>query len=506
MRIRSIEKRRAYNKKAFGLKVGKENIRSLSKTEVEALFLRFQKNVLRGNSNMLPNSTKPRRKKNIKKSYAGQKRRYNNLKRTIRLIRKTDNDGNRLPTYNYKPCLWLDSIYPNRKSNWKLRNQRKKTETISLRNFSFIDNPIGTYNLLKEIIAAEAKAKFSYIDFLDERCFDVAPYLVLGLMQKNLTKGVCQGGQVSGPISDVMHAVNLLDLYETTRMNKANCAFIFPFKIRSRRKSGSSTNDNLPHSETTEEKASAQFVETFNDWLEKLPTPLELTPEAYINIGTLFGELLENAKRHGDPVDADGEWHIAGFMEAIPTNDQSDPLKAVKYICHFSIVNPGNTIFDSMQHAPTDIKKAIQRHVENWKMNDDPSKTEAYWNLCAMQDGISRIHPTEHNPKNGFGIMQALVALMTAFGDVGDTKQEPVMTIVSGESCIMVKYPYNRYNEVDGRRILTFNDDNDLDKPPEADHVLKMPGRFPGTLITVRFAMDSSHLMKMASEGSSNGK
>lgn len=473
MRIRKIENRGARGSKRFGLKIGKQTLRELSESEINIIFSKIRKNIF------------------------GNKRHYKNIKRTIRLIRKTDDKGNRLPAYDYKECPLLDVIYPDRNKKWLERNKRKKEERIELKKFSFIDYPVETYQSLQKIVKAEARNKSAHIDFLDKMCVDISPYLVLGLMHKNLSRGVFLGGDVSGQISDVMHAVKLLGLYGI-RMQKANCYYIYPFEIITRRKTGSSEGDNLPGSTTTEDKASGHFAETFNNWLKELTIPLQLEDEAYIYIGTLFSELLENAKRHSDLDKSDGQWHIAGFMEARRGDNYSSSNDDTEYVCHFSIISLGSSIFESMQSAPQNIKEKITRYVDKWSTDDKRDRLEAYWNLCAIQDGFSRISPSSHGPKHGFGIMESLVSLINAFGATDNIEQKPVMTIISGKSCIMVKDPYNDYIEEEGERILAFNEHNDLDKPPDNNYVSCLPYKFLGTLITVRFLMDSRHLIKIA--------
>ena len=481
MRIGKIKNRGARGPSKNGLKIGQRTIRELSNEEINTVLLRIKKNALR----------------------SGNKKHYKNLKRTISLIRKSDKDGILIPVsdskfdVNYKNCIWSDTIYPDRQRKWLKMEKRREGERIKLKKFSFIDNPIGTYELLQKIVKAEAQTKSSYIDFLDHRCLDIAPYLVLGLMRHNIAKNIFIGGRISGPIYDVMDAVNLLDFYRFRLNKNVEDGKIFPFKIRSRRKpeNTSEDGDNSPGFNTTEEKTSGQFVRTFGRWLKELEPPLELTDEAQRDIGTLFGELLDNAKRHSNPDDIDGQWHVAGFMEDL---NFSDPTDEKKYVCHFSIISPGRSIYESMQEAPDDVKERITKHIDSyWSSGKKQNKVEAYWNLSAMQDGISRM-PKTGASKNGIGFMESLVALINAFGKTDDENLKPAMTIISGQSCIRVKYPYNRHTTNEKNvRTLAFNDDNDLKKPQHDDYVSNMPGQFPGTLITVRFVMDSQHITEM---------
>jgi hypothetical protein len=486
MEIRKIQRMNRRGSSRRGLKLGKKHIQEMSFEDVRLLKDRIRKNTGVSNGNKTPGH-------NSKAKHAKK------LIRKITLIRRGFFHDHR--KYFYRESEFLEHFITNRGDKWIERKDRKKKARVRLNNFSFIDNPKETIAQLTEVVKAEAQAKSANIDFIDQECRDIAPYIVLGLVLQEAAP-VFEGGLVSAGMSDVLHSVNLLELLKVGRMKKADSTNIFAFPISSRRKAGSSFNDNLATSATTEEKVSGRFVETFNQWLSAMSPAVELTEQAYAQLGLMFGELLNNAKRHSDTQAADGEWHIAGFMQAVPGGNPSNPHDGAKFICQFSIISMGETIYESMQHAPEDIKKAVLEYTNKCSSFKTRNQKEALWTACAMQDGISRIHPTADNEKNGFGIMQSLVALMNIFGETPNpaTENEPIMTIVSGTSCVMVKYPYNRYRIVDGKRILAFNAENTLDREPDANHVLTLPVKFPGTITTVRFVMDNNHLTSLVGQ------
>lgn len=488
-RIRNLEKRRARGRHR-ALKMGKKAIRFLSEEEAFRLIQETKKRIV-GTGNAT-NVAKRGAKKHLKK-----------IKRIISLARKNKNYA-RVKNIEKVESDLLKSLCPERDQTWvKFSKRRNVEKIIKLENFSFIDMPAQTIESLGEIAKAETVTLNTNIHFSDMHCLDIAPYMVLALMRKDMAP-IITGGKVKPLLYDVFKAVDLLGPLKINPLNVPSYDQVLPFQIKSRRPQGTSSNVGLITSETTEEKVAEQFSDTFNDWLRQLNPPLELTDRAYVDVNTIFGELLDNATRHSDLKSFDGAWHIAGFMERVQAGVPENPTDADMYICHFAVISLGNTIYESLQIAPEEIKSSITRYClkvnQQLPKRQEPFTDENLWTVCSIQDGISRA-PNADGAKGGFGLMSSLVSLMNAFGIQEVLENAPKMTIVSGSSCIMIKLPYNRYTEIDGKRSLAFNADNNLDKPPDANHVLSLPRRFPGTLITVRFVMDGGHLIATA-----NGK
>lgn len=486
-KIRKLQKRSARGPKRRGLKLGKTSIRFLSEEEANQLVQKAKKNLVgRGKA------SDPGKR--------GARKHYKKIRRTISLIRRNQ-DSIRQKDEEKIDSELLKSFYPDRDKTWrKISQRRDKKESIDLLSFSFIDSPLETLDQFFLLAKAEATARHAYINFLDKHCLDIAPYMVLGLMRKDMAR-VIRGGAIETPIYDVFKAVDLLGLLGINPLDVPTSSEVLPFKIKSRRKKGSTEQEGPIISETAEEKVAEQFSDTFNEWLKQQTPPLELTDRAYMHVNTIFGELLDNATRHSDLKEFDGAWHIAGFMETMTAGSPENPSDINQYACHFAIISLGNTIYESLMTAPASMQESISNYCKNVNENlargVKPFSQEALWNVCAIQDGISRV-PESNNTKGGFGLMSSLVSLMNAFGTSEVIENAPKMTIISGNSCVMIKYPYNNFTEKDGKRILAFNAGNDLDKPPDEKHVLTMPKRFPGTLITVRFVMDGGHLIAKA--------
>jgi hypothetical protein len=100
--------------------------------------------------------------------------------------------------------------------------------------------------------------------------------------------------------------------------------------------------------------------------------------------------------------------------------------------------------------------------------------------------------------KNRGGVgFQEVIAMMNLLGGISVPGQEPQLTIVSGTSCISVRPPYMMGERAHGEgspRVLWFNPDNIVTKPPDKSHVFDLTEPFAGTIISLSFILDGSYL------------
>jgi hypothetical protein len=423
------------------------------------------------------------------------KRQGRRLKRTLTLMRRRPESGERplLIKQNFRSSEVLDAIYPERESEWLHSWKRTKTDAVDLSRFSFIDDPIGTMTSLRKIAECEAICRSFSINFLDQFCLDISPYMVLGLLRQKMLP-VLVGGQIRKPISRVLHAVHLEDFLRMEKLDHDTTS-VWPFPLRQRRAEGSSSAlDDTAWAVTSEERVDTKLADTIDEWLGELEPPWQLSETGKANILTLIGEILDNAKRHSH-ISEDGSWAIAGFMETRrrPSDDGS-----VAHVCHLAIISAGQTIYDSLRLAPLDMQQRISvfanRHLPRWPSHRRFDE-RAMWTLSSLQDSISRVG-SDDGSINGFGMM-TLVEMTNALGSSGRKDEQPRMTIVSGDSCLMVRAPYNEPSRTkEGHRVLALNASNDLQYPPDEDYVFTLPYTFPGTIVALRFCLDSNELIQ----------
>lgn len=462
MRIRKTEHRGARGLSKNGLKVGQAKIRKMTDVEFQGLI------------------GKLRSESNKHRAIHASKRRYKELRRVLAIIR--GNKGKVFLTYH--DDYLLNELLPDRKNNWLSFDKRKKIVSVDLDKLSFLDNPQNTLLNLKKIVDAEASAKSVFINFRDHYCFDISPYMLLGLMRQQMAN-VFRGGGIQHPVADALKACDLDKLLNMATRARSWSAHVMPFKLHSRRPTGASTHDNLPAFLTSEEKTAQDFVETLKEWLKDLENPSQLSQVAQNDVYAILCELLDNAKRHGDPVTRDAQWHISGLMQQM-INDS----KQLVHLCNVAIVNYGSTIFETLSSCDGEVKQQVLEYVGRHKA---VCPEECLWNVAALQDGVSRM-PANDITSHGNGLMSTLVSFFNLWFGSENPFFKPALTIISGKSCIMVKYPYNETSGEIGRRKLAFNKANDLDIPPDGSHVFSLPLSFPGTLITLRFVLNPERL------------
>ena len=127
------------------------------------------------------------------------------------------------------------------------------------------------------------------------------------------------------------------------------------------------------------------------------------------------------------------------------------------------------------------------------------------YTLFALQEGVSRLknNSVEGNRRRGLGT----VYLIQNFQQIGKThdNKNPLMTITSGNTHIKFDGSYKlrqkefNKSEIGGgkRRIIAFNEDNDIFQPPDSKFVRRLNTFFPGTIISMKFFFDGEYLTQI---------
>ena len=385
----------------------------------------------------------------------------------------------------FRPDRILDTLVVGRSKKWLAPVKREKRAKISLKNFSFIDNPEQTIEVLKDVVEAECVAREMDLDFDDPQVDDVSPYLVLGLMRQNMLP-VQRGGNMPRPIQKVVEAVRLrhfLMMAPFSGPKDTSDVWAYPL-VQRQPASGRAATYLEP---TKKEVAAVRFVKTINEWLSKMEPAFGLTGDGEKSIGGMLDEILDNAQRHASPTLNEGKWSIAGYMARRLVSGRDS------YACHVSIVNLGRSIAESMMSAPNQIRNDMEEyavlHEGKHQLTKDELRT-----VYAMQDSISSREKDEAS--GGYGIM-SMLNFLNEIGGSDTTPHRPRISILSGNSYIIFKGPYRSgvVASADTRiRQQWFNNSNDLQEPPDPDYVRRLGHRFPGTIISIRFWIDPEML------------
>lgn len=396
-----------------------------------------------------------------------------------------------IPTgYRYKKDLILNTLYPARPRSWMTSAKRKKAVSFRLQGFSFVDAPNETMRTLRDIAAAECEARTGRLDFGDNQILDIGPYVVLGLMSKGMAPFLL-GGTISVPVQKVIEAVGLR---EFMRMNEfqdlKDKKDVWAFRLRQR---NPGTPTATPAKAIKFSMVADELVDTVNEWLGALPSPMKLLDHAKPHLSTIVTEILDNAERHSRPGEEIGEWYVAGFMARSKANDADKRNRDYPWHdCHVAMANLGTTIAESILQSSVskEISKDLNSYIARHRSKSGPSR-DVLATLYAMQDGVSSLPG-----RGGMGMME-LIQLTNVLGGTDDENHQPAITIISGKSCIRFSGPYRGVHRegTDGRRrVQPFNARKSFESPPDEKYVFDLEDVFPGTIVALRFSLDHEAL------------
>lgn len=219
----------------------------------------------------------------------------------------------------------------------------------------------------------------------------------------------------------------------------------------------------------------------------------ELTSKGIDKFNNLVGEITDNMTIHcGD----NGSWFVSGhFAQEKNQNIGKGTL---------TFINFGNSIYESLKDSSTSdrIKRKLNQRTKQQKPLFEFGiwNEESSWTVFALQYKISRLN----NPKDkdrGTGTIK----FIKNFSILGKSIQndKPLMAILSGNTHILFNGKYKIINKIirgNEVPVIAFNKENDISKRPDKDVVKINDNKFPGTVITTEFYVDSKYL-KLIKEG-----
>jgi len=366
-----------------------------------------------------------------------------------------------------------------------------------------LDNVVASMETLENIARADATQYEATLNFLDERCLDVGPYLVLGLMRRDMIPSL-RGGSMYRGLKKAIEAVALRQFLQIAPFTElSDLADVWPFPLRQRDFGKRPEQTHLPLNPTTNVKAADALVKTIDDWLNKIcqgeDFTLELSRSAKGRIAGVAGELLDNAERHSDLENPlAGGWWIAGFMAR-----RQSTAEEHYYLCHVGFASLGATIGESLvdcrdKHSKAEIEAYVGKHSQ---ISRHKHGQELLRSVCALQHGITRFSQEEGLSKGGVGLPRIMDFIME-LGDTTDNALKPKIGIISGNAYILVggEYKVTLPTGENGQKRQWFNRENSIDLPPDRGQVFSLKQRFPGTVISIRFALDKTALLSRAVE------
>ena len=393
-----------------------------------------------------------------------------------------------------KESILLDGLHPKRTTSWASIPDRLRLRSsieIDVERFCFLTNPVGTIQVLKSICEAESTHLSGRINFLDERCLDIGPWLVLSNMRPDLSP-MFSGGLISNSMSKVIDAVGLTGpLQFAVSPSISDERDIWAFPLRSRRLAGSSRSPTQHIDPQAAEKVGGDLCVAINEWLGAC-VDHELTISGSRCVKKIVGETLDNAERHGRREHAnDGDWSLTGFMAKREGPD--GPL----FRCQLSFLNIGAPISETILDAPTRILEDMNHYTQNHsaEMGRHRHPEKHLRTIFALQDTVTRDHDAVAEGRGGTGFRD-IICLFSDLANFDKDKSDAKLGIVSGRTCLHIEHKrtLDAYPEPNALFNLWLNDDNNRLHPPSNSAVFELESDFCGTLITMGFTLDPGFL------------
>jgi hypothetical protein len=369
-------------------------------------------------------------------------------------------------------------------------SKRKVTIQIPT-TFSLIDNPVESLRTLESLRAAVCSQATEHICFDHSECKQleldasiVMDSMVIASQAQRRLK--FEGNE---PFDErVKEIFNLTGLPKHLNLSRSMLSDPILAKyerfelVIGHHKEDQSGN---PGHSTEAERTNSKLTQYFDRLLSKFG--MSLTDLGRKNLAELIGEVLDNAEIHSGI----GQSYVIGYME------QGEPHEGQ---CHLVIMNYGKSIAESLQEAPINkqtslrIKALVKRHRKR-RLFSPTWEPSNLWTLYALQEGVSRLNIEGQRTDRGYGTIR----MIEFFENIVDLRStdKPQMVMISGDTLVMFDGTYLLQTVEIGeetREIIAFNANNDLTMKPDPKYVVKLPLKFPGTVISLRFKLNRDYL------------
>lgn len=275
----------------------------------------------------------------------------------------------------------------------------------------------------------------------------------------------------------IIRQLGLTDRY--LKLNEAKKIHLFERRCRHYIRQVKPVN---PEDKSAQANAAQRFVDHVSKCLAR--EGRDLTNEGRSTLCNYVVEVIDNAENHAGMVD----WTIQGYVDMAMTEPQ----------CEIVVFNFGKSIAETLEELPADsyTMKQIHKYLELHSTNGwfTPKwRREDLLTLIALQGSVSSKNDSENSTRG-----QGTADLIEFFQQMNDERTiegntAASMYIVSGSTRILFDPKYRLIRDEEGRRVIAFNQANDLNEPPDSTCVmpLKSGSRLPGTMIGIKFAVKS---------------
>lgn len=381
----------------------------------------------------------------------------------------------------------LISYYATRTGSRPVSRKEKRRELLFPRQFSFIEAPDDALSVLSELVRFVSNGRTEIIGIQQRDCalLDLCAESVASVLcveaDKNLRVGFTGAFPADPTQKEIVWAAGIP---KRLGVKMPEPKGFLHFELCRGAKGRESAFESSPR-----EVQADRLTHYVNTCLARYGFRMSSDIAAFL--ASLVGEVIGNAEDHSGR----GTWWIAAYLHQSSGVSYGD--------CHLTIFNFGSTLSETLQQLPATslLRRNIDALVDThsrFRFFGPTWTVENLWTLYALQEGVSRYNVESHSlGYRGIGT----VDMIEFFQRLGQSEgSQPRMCIVSGKTHISFDNRYTMQPQVtdsgETRRIIAFNRENNLEKPPESGYVQGLKRPFPGTLISLRFYLDKKHLRK----------
>lgn len=424
-----------------------------------------------------------------------QKKIERNRKRKVhsRLKRKVLDDVTILEHDYKRVIMHLDR---NKFELPKMFSASPKREIVDIPSvFSISENTEGVITMLRKIYTIGKNPKTSEIVFNHTKCkvlglsaSTIMDIIVLAVDKYRKEKGIpldyLGGLPQNKEVRDILLASGLP--YHL----KANSKLQYDQKNVERFKTVVGRN---ALEESKADETATQLTLYFDKCLKK--QSMELNLEGKRLLSRILGEVISNCEIHGGE---GSTWYTQGHYQEKEEGDFGE--------MQLLFLNLGNTIYEGLKKDSSEENSArldyvVKKQKRNLSADWDE---EMIYTVLALQEGISRLRDMKKAGYEGRG--SGTVSMIEMFYDIGESEGglKPQMTVVSGRVKIRFTDKYKMKLErfdndfvfgTGEKNIIAFNKSNDIYFPADIENVSKMKENFPGTIISLKFYLDSRYII-----------
>jgi hypothetical protein len=371
---------------------------------------------------------------------------------------------------------YSQTVWPSGTSSLPIR--KGKASVRIPKTFSFIDNAEETLQFILDLNALTQNKRVRTLHIDHSKCkeLDLCASIVMDTIieQRRNSRGL----NLTGTFSDEKR-VNILLRAGGLLARIHHPSSVLPPDIEKEIKVSDLYYGFSKYSERSRrcDEAATGLTQYFGECLGRVGAVLSRVGAN--RLSTLISEALSNAEEH-----AKGKWYAKAHFDRLQPNEQEGGA------CHIVLLNfSQSNIFNSFQkpEASSRTFQTMQAYAAKHRhgLLQDSFSEEALCTLYALQEGITSVPE-----RRGTGTTN----LIDFFLQLAGKKKR--MCVLSGKALILFDGKYVlKSEEFPGgdRKVIAFNDENSLERPPDSLYVRTLSRSFPGTLISIKFNLKEKY-------------